>query len=469
MFTTLTTAKAAALSLMLVTLPGSENGVASDGQTADFGQTAGQSPVAGAAAAEATPTLSTEWSTARPVTQLAMGNEGSPRPSEPKSTLSVRERPENSATDEERATAALQAAIAARKEGRLGDAKVYEQSLTEALQKVKTTEAANPLATGSPTPKTPKTPKKNALPLGGFDGGYAPSPPAEYGGGGGDGGGMSADYGAEYGGYGDGYSPPANEAAPQSVPASRPVPGAVTTLPAFTEAEQTLNRTLATVVSPEFDEVPLTDALQFLRDFAKAEQDFRLDVQALDEAGIPLDEPVSLTMTGPLEAVLNRLLEPLSLEYGYVDGVLMVSASGSLAEHTTTQIYPIPEALKSLDETSNFGAMDFGGGGGGGYGVPRAKGVPGSALAEILQEHTIALSEGQINWAATSGGDHVITPTPLGLIVTTSWRGHREIRKLLKQLGASEPQESKAATDFDPYGGVGGYGGGYDPYGGDSE
>jgi hypothetical protein len=95
----------------------------------------------------------------------------------------------------------------------------------------------------------------------------------------------------------------------------------------------------------EFNDLPLEDALGFLKDFHKF--NLWLDRLTLADEGVALDQPVTLKMAGvTLRSVLKLLLEPMQLSYAIEDGVMKITTSTKMGEKLVTRTYPVHDLYR---------------------------------------------------------------------------------------------------------------------------
>src|SRR5262245_64206875 len=79
-------------------------------------------------------------------------------------------------------------------------------------------------------------------------------------------------------------------------------------------AEARIVRTLAEPTTVEFLDLPLEDCITFLKEYHNV--NVWLDKVSLSDAGVALDQPVTLKLAVvTLESVLHLLLEPLQLDW----------------------------------------------------------------------------------------------------------------------------------------------------------
>jgi hypothetical protein len=88
-----------------------------------------------------------------------------------------------------------------------------------------------------------------------------------------------------------------------------------------------------------FIDTPLKDALEFLSDLHHVP--IVLDEQALAEAGVAVDEPINLTLSGiTLASALNLILAPLGLDW-IEDEVLKITTNAAAAKSLELRTYDV--------------------------------------------------------------------------------------------------------------------------------
>jgi hypothetical protein len=95
---------------------------------------------------------------------------------------------------------------------------------------------------------------------------------------------------------------------------------------------------------------------------------------ALDDAGIPSDEPMNLVLSGiTLRSALKILLTDLQLTYVIEDEVMKITTVDLANERLSTRVYPVGDLVVQLNAqglggqgSGGLGGQQLGGGGGGG-------------------------------------------------------------------------------------------------------
>jgi len=94
----------------------------------------------------------------------------------------------------------------------------------------------------------------------------------------------------------------------------------------------------------EFDEVPLADALRNIGE--KFGVQFVLNLQALEEAGVGSDTPVTAALRQvTLPAALRRILAPMELTYVLQDEAIVVTTTDQASNELTTVVYPVGDLI----------------------------------------------------------------------------------------------------------------------------
>jgi hypothetical protein len=102
-----------------------------------------------------------------------------------------------------------------------------------------------------------------------------------------------------------------------------------------------------------FVDTPLSEALQFIKDFHAIE--VWIDRAALQDEGIDLEGPVRLELQDrPLSTVLSLVLEPAGLVAYSDDGLLKVSTRNRVHEQRQLRIYPVRDLAHSAVDLENL-------------------------------------------------------------------------------------------------------------------
>ena len=163
------------------------------------------------------------------------------------------------------------------------------------------------------------------------------------------------------------YSPPALRESPvksagvlapqesKPLPVARGLlkPEVVTTpfLPAPDKKEQKILAALKEEVSVEFLDTPLIDVVQFLSEMTKVPM--IVDQMALDDEGIPSDEPMSLTLSGvSLRSTMKMMFDDLGLTWVIEDEVLKITSKTKAEEKQISRVYPVADLINPTDDES---------------------------------------------------------------------------------------------------------------------
>ncbi|WP_146572526.1 DUF4974 domain-containing protein [Botrimarina hoheduenensis] len=123
-------------------------------------------------------------------------------------------------------------------------------------------------------------------------------------------------------------------------------------LDAYPERSEAILRQLdASLGSAGFDfqEIPLEELVAFVEDTFGFE--IILDSNALDEAGIGTDEPVTSSLKdAKLGVALESVLRKLSLTYAVRDGVLTITSENRAQEIACVAIYPVRDLFGSVPD-----------------------------------------------------------------------------------------------------------------------
>ncbi len=134
------------------------------------------------------------------------------------------------------------------------------------------------------------------------------------------------------------------------------------------KAEEKINEKLKDPVTLEFVETPLSDVIDFLRDYTQV--NIVLDKLALEEEGVTSDTPVTIHVEQiALKSALKLLLGGLNLTYLIKDDVLQITSQNQAGNELIHKVYPVADLVIPI--SSGFGGGlggGLGGGGGGGLG-----------------------------------------------------------------------------------------------------
>ncbi len=155
-------------------------------------------------------------------------------------------------------------------------------------------------------------------------------------------------------------------------------------------AEKRIEEALRSPTQIEFVETPLSDVVDYLRDYHKIE--IQLDKKALGDVNIGTDTPVSKTLRGiSLKSALRLMLRELQLTYIIQNEVLLITTPEEADARLVTKVYPVADLvlpIRQLDMSGMFGgmgggglgSMGMGGMGGGGLGMGMGMGMGGMGM-----------------------------------------------------------------------------------------
>jgi uncharacterized membrane protein YgcG len=132
----------------------------------------------------------------------------------------------------------------------------------------------------------------------------------------------------------------------------------------YNKTEEKIRRALSQPTTVEFLDLPLEDAITFLKEYHNI--NIYIDKATLADEGVALDQPVTLKLAGvTLRSVLKLLLEPVQLTYVIEDEVMKITTSAKAGEKLQTRVYPVGDLVIPII-TPRIGGL--GGGIGGGFG-----------------------------------------------------------------------------------------------------
>ena len=178
----------------------------------------------------------------------------------------------------------------------------------------------------------------------------------------------------------------------------------------------------------EFVDMPLTDVIDYLKDFHKIE--IQLDKKAMDEAGIGTDTTVTKNLKDiPLRSALRLILHELGLTYVVENEVLLITTNEAAEARCEPVVYPVADLVEKYRDRNGNITPDF------------------DSLIEMIQS-TVAPS----SWDEVGGpGSIAKFDTNLSLVLDQTQEVHEEVVDLLEQLrtakqSAGPPPQS--ATDL---------------------
>lgn len=180
---------------------------------------------------------------------------------------------------------------------------------------------------------------------------------------------------------------------------------------------------LETPTVVEFVELPLSDAVDYLRDYHKIE--IQLDKKALDDVGVGIDTPITRNLRDiSLKSALALMLRELDLTWVVEHEVLMITTRD--AQRHEICVYNVASLIqdssaeklaevvfRSVTLPSNRLGKDAGGGGMGGSFGPSAR-----------------RDESEL----TTYDEREVIPYGNLLIVRETQEGHRQVGEVLRQM-----------------------------------
>ncbi len=145
-------------------------------------------------------------------------------------------------------------------------------------------------------------------------------------------------------------------------------------------AEKKIHDALDQDTTMEFTEMPLQDAMDYLKDLHGIE--IQLDSKALEEAGIGSDSPVTLNLKGiSLRSALRLLLNPMDLTSIIKDEVLLITTKEKADTELVTKTYPVADLVIPVRPIGGMmGGRGMGMGMGGGMGGGMMGGMGGGMM-----------------------------------------------------------------------------------------
>jgi hypothetical protein len=133
-------------------------------------------------------------------------------------------------------------------------------------------------------------------------------------------------------------------------------------------AEEKIYEALDNETDLEFNEVPLRDAVEYIKD--KHGIEIQLDEKALTEAVIATDTPVTRNVKGiSLRSALRLMLRPLQLTYMVQNEVLLITTQAEADMKLVTKVYPVADLVLPINAGGGINPFALGGLGGGAGGL----------------------------------------------------------------------------------------------------
>jgi hypothetical protein len=145
-------------------------------------------------------------------------------------------------------------------------------------------------------------------------------------------------------------------------------------------AERKIDDALRSPTQLEFIETPLTDVIDYLKDYHQIE--IQLDRRALDQVGIDSGTPITKNLRGiSLRSALRLMLRELDLTYLIKDEVLLVTTPEQAETELTVKVYPVADLVLPIrlpEFAGGFGGLGGMGGFGSGTGFGGGSGFGGN-------------------------------------------------------------------------------------------
>jgi tetratricopeptide (TPR) repeat protein len=145
-------------------------------------------------------------------------------------------------------------------------------------------------------------------------------------------------------------------------------------------SEKKIQDALKSPTQLEFIETPLSDVIDYLKDYHGIE--IQLDNKALSDVGIGSDTPVTKNLKGiTLRSAMRLMLRELNLTYIIKDEVLLITTPEEAETQLSTKVYPVADLVIPVQTPMMSGMGGMGGGmggmGGGGMGGMGGGGMGG--------------------------------------------------------------------------------------------
>lgn len=187
-----------------------------------------------------------------------------------------------------------------------------------------------------------------------------------------------------------------------------------------------VNKLAAMRISVDFKEIPLSDAMDFLRDASGI--NFHVDPKATEK-----DEKITLKVKDlPLKSVIKLMLTPRDLTGVYRDGVIVILPKADVAAATTTQTYDVRDLLMKIGDFPGPKVELVSPGTGPLTGITITMDEPKDPpITEDLLTDLVKSNTGGTTW---DDGNASITIANGMLFVAQNKSVHREVADLLNKL-----------------------------------
>lgn len=229
-------------------------------------------------------------------------------------------------------------------------------------------------------------------------------------------------------------------------PAASPPVAAPEFLPRLSPNEDRILRALSEPTEVAFNDNPLEEALNYLKDLHKIE--IWIDKEELSANGIATDQQVNLNISGiTLRSTLRLLLKPLLLTYVIEDEVLKVTTKdGKFDERQrfVTRTYPAGDLFDSREEANELVEVIESG-----LGLrPQEK----EAAPRGVSIKTLSFAEGAgvPNVPNSEPGTITVSIKARAIVARQTLTVHDQIRQLLRDLReAKSLAPTRSAAEFD--------------------
>lgn len=212
---------------------------------------------------------------------------------------------------------------------------------------------------------------------------------------------------------------PRREAKPAAETAGKnaapPHQTVTSTLHCDAPAMEAIEKALASPTSMEFICTPLSDVVEYLKDYHKI--DIQLDRKALDQIGVALDTPVTRGLKGvTLASALRLILRDLDLTYMPENEVLLITTQEAADSRLTAVVYPVEDLVTTWDQAGKMWA-DYDG------------------LIDVITS-----TARPAGWDSVGGPGSIAPVENRGaLVISQTYEVHRQITQLLADLRRLPP------------------------------
>ncbi len=177
------------------------------------------------------------------------------------------------------------------------------------------------------------------------------------------------------------------------------------------QAPNPVEKALAATMSADFQDTPLRDVIQFLKETTGVP--IYIASAKLEETGLSDDVPVSISAENlPMITVLEMILEPLDLAVVDYENRILITSADAASSTLDSRIYDVSAIQRAAGEV-----------------------VGDSITSDELIELITKLVE-PTNWSAV-GGPGEITRLGEKIVILQDHHSHRQIEKLLRKMARS--------------------------------